>query len=130
MRGSTGLPRLSFRRQATTKSGRGRLTRKVARSQWSCRAGIHAATLTTPAIVTTLFIRPFRWGRLVFTYLIPILPLLCLWDGIVSCLRSYSARELRELVRDLESDDYAWDVGELRFPGTPVTVAYLMGWPT
>ena len=60
---------------------------------------------------------------------IPILPLLCLWDGIVSCLRSYSARELRELVRDLESEDYTWDVGELRFPGTPVTVAYLIGLP-
>ncbi len=89
-------------------------------------------TLTAPlaVLVTTLFIRPFRWGRLVFTYLIPILPLLCLWDGVVSCLRSYSARELRELVRDLESEDYTWDVGELRFPGTPVTVAYLMGWPT
>ena len=78
-------------------------------------------------LVTTPFIRPFRWGRLLFTYLIPILPLLCLWDGLVSCLRSYSAHELRELVRDLDSEGYAWDVGELRFPGTPFTVAYLTG---
>ena len=86
-------------------------------------------TTTAPLAVfgTTPFIRPFRWGRLVFTYLIPILPLLCLWDGLISCLRTYSVSELRELVRVLESDGYTWDVGELRFPGTPVTVAYLIG---
>ncbi|MFQ5891028.1 MAG: class I SAM-dependent methyltransferase [Gemmatimonadota bacterium] len=86
-----------------------------------------SATAPFAVLVTTPFIRPFRWGRLVFTYLIPILPLLCLWDGLVSCLRTYSASELRELVRDLESKGYAWDVGEHRFPGTPVTVAYLIG---
>ncbi len=89
-------------------------------------------TLTAPlaVLVTTPFIRPFRWSRLIFTYPIPILPLLCLWDGLVSCLRSYSADELGELVRDLESDSYSWELGELRFPGTPVKVAYLIGWPT
>ena len=89
-------------------------------------------TLTAPlaVLVTTPFIRPFRWGRLIFTYPIPIVPLLCLWDGLVSCLRSYSAHELGELVRDLESESYAWELGELRFPRTPVNVAYLIGWPT
>ena len=89
-------------------------------------------TLTAPlsVLATTPFIRPFRWGRLIFTYPIPIVPLLCLWDGLVSCLRSYSAHELGELVRDLESDSYSWEVGELRFPRNPVNVAYLIGWPT
>lgn len=88
-------------------------------------------TLTAPlaVLVTTPFIRPFRWRRLIFTYPIPILPLLCLWDGLVSCLRTYSTEELRELVRDLASDSYSWDVGELRFPRTPVKVAYLTGRP-
>lgn len=91
-----------------------------------------ALTLGAPlnVLLTTPFIRPFRWGRLVFTYLIPILPLCCLWDGIVSCLRSYSADELRALVQNLAMDGYEWDVGEIRFPGTPVMVAYLTGRPT
>ncbi len=88
--------------------------------------------LTAPlaVLVTTPFIRPFRWARLIFTYPIPILPLLCLWDGLVSCLRSYSAYELGELVRDLVSNSYSWELGEVRFPRTPVKVAYLIGWPT
>ena len=81
-------------------------------------------------LVTTPFVRPFRWSRLILTYLLPILPLLCLWDGIVSGLRTYSPRELRQLIRDLESDDYRWEVGEFRFAGTPLSVPYLLGWPS
>lgn len=94
----------------------------------SAAAILITATAPLAVLVTTPLIRPFRWGRLVFTYLVPIVPLLVLWDGIVSCLRSYSASELRALVSELGSDDYAWEVGELRFPRTPVTVAYLMGY--
>ncbi|MGH7607197.1 MAG: class I SAM-dependent methyltransferase, partial [Gemmatimonadales bacterium] len=31
------------------------------------------------------FIRPFRWSRLAWTYLPPVLPLVGTFDGIVSC---------------------------------------------
>ena len=66
------------------------------------------ATAPLTVLLTTPLIRPYRWGRLAFTYLIPVLP-------------------LRELARGLESESYSWEVGELRFPRTPVTVAYLLG---
>ena len=32
----------------------------------------------------TPFVRPFRWSRLLFTYVIPLIPLLVLFDGTVS----------------------------------------------
>src|SRR5437764_4644608 len=50
--------------------------------------------LGTPLRVLVLapFIRPFRWSRLFWTYLVPALPLVLLFDVIVSCLRIYSAR--------------------------------------
>src|ERR1700693_6220026 len=41
--------------------------------------------------VCTPFIRPFRWSRLFWTYLVPIIPLVLLFDGVVSCLRTYRA---------------------------------------
>src|SRR5712691_9799129 len=50
-------------------------------------------------LVFVPFIRPFRWSRLVWTYLPPVLPLVGLFDGVVSCLRTYSPAELRELLR-------------------------------
>ena len=41
---------------------------------------------------------PFRWSRLLWTYLVPVIPLVLLFDGIVSCLRSYRPDELLKLV--------------------------------
>jgi hypothetical protein len=45
-------------------------------------------------LFTTPFIYPFKIGRIIFTYLIPIVPLFVLWDGVVSSLRTYSVQEM------------------------------------
>src|SRR5438034_7254167 len=74
------------------------------------------------------FIRPFRWSRLVWTYLPPVLPLVGTFDGLVSCLRAYSPAELHDLVAGL--DGYEWEIGEVR-PAwwRPLTLTYLIGVP-
>jgi hypothetical protein len=79
-----------------------------------------AVLLVTPAI------RPFRWSRLFWTYLVPVIPLVTLFDGIVSCLRTYTPAELMELTQGI--DGYAWNAGEERVKG-PVPVTYLIGAP-
>lgn len=73
------------------------------------------------------FVRPFRWSRLFWTYLPPILPLVGTFDAIVSCLRWYSPAELRELVQGL--DGYDWDIGVTRGLISPLHVTYLIGVP-
>lgn len=89
------------------------------------------ATVLSPLVMLAAipFVPQLRWSRLVWTYLVPVLPLCCLWDGIVSCLRSYSAAELRELVRGLDGEGYRWEIVEERLPGTPIRVAHLLGSP-
>lgn len=77
-------------------------------------------------IFTTPFIRPFKIGRIVFTYIIPIVPIFVLWDGIVSSLRTYSVKEMNELVKDLnESETFNWDIGRVK--SGPSVVLYLLG---
>lgn len=77
-------------------------------------------------LLTTPFIRPFKLGRLIFTYLIPIVPLFVMWDGIVSCLRTYSEKEMRDLVSNLENaHTYDWEIGRLK--SGPGVVLYLLG---
>ena len=73
------------------------------------------------------FIRPFRFSRLFFTYIVPLIPLFLLWDGIVSCLRVYSPVEMRDLVSRLGTTDYEWDIGTLRLG--PGVTTYLIGSP-
>jgi hypothetical protein len=77
----------------------------------------------------TPWIRPFRWSRLLWTFLVPVIPLALLFDGVVSCLRTYQPQELREMVGKLTASKYQWEIGESsRAPGgAPVT--YLIGQP-
>lgn len=77
-------------------------------------------------LLTTPFIRPFKWGRLLFTYLIPIIPLFVLWDGVVSCLRTYSVDEMTALVGNLENkDSFNWEIDRIK--SGPGVILYLLG---
>ena len=73
------------------------------------------------------FVRPFRWGYLIFTYLIPLVPLIVFWDGMVSMLRIYSPKQMEELVYGLEAPDYIWEIGQLSVPRIPGGLPYLIG---
>lgn len=100
--------------------------------------GIFEVTRRTPAMIVltwawalllflfTPWIRPFRWSRLFWTYLVPIIPLVLLCDGAVSCLRSYRQEELREIIGRLSANDYHWEIGAT---SGRVPVTYLMGYP-
>lgn len=88
------------------------------------------AMLLSPVtlFLATPFIRPFRIGRIVFTYLIPVLPIAVLWDGVVSSLRTYSVKEMDALVAGLDNKDrFVWQTGRLR--SGPGAVLYLTGNP-
>jgi len=75
------------------------------------------------------FVRPFRWSFLVFTYLIPVIPLSLLWDVIVSFLRVYSVEDMQKMTEDLRAPDYAWEVGRIQARGVPGGLPYLIGQP-
>jgi hypothetical protein len=87
--------------------------------------------LLTPVMVavTTPFIRPFCWRRLLWTYVLPLVPLTCWWDGIVSQLRAYSVSELQSLTQATEASDYIWRFGRVPILSTPGYLTYLIGSP-
>lgn len=79
--------------------------------------------------IATPFIRPFRWSRLLWTYLVPVVPFVVLFDGIVSCPRTYTQAELHALTRGLGAGGYTWEIGEQPIPRAPVALTYLLGYP-
>ncbi len=88
--------------------------------------------LFTPLLVlfATPFIHPFRWSRLFWTYLLPTIPLIVMFDGIVSCLRTYTISELTELTQSIVGgDNYVWEIGVEKLGILPVGVTYLIGYP-
>ena len=89
---------------------------------------------TLPVVLTPLFVwlvtpfmRPFLWRRLLFTYPIPLVPLTCLWDGIVSQLRAYTVEELEGLVHG--SAPMRWQAGQVPIAKGRGRLTYLLGIP-
>jgi hypothetical protein len=78
-------------------------------------------------LLVTPLIRPLRWGRLFWTYLVPVLPLIIMWDGLVSALRVYSTAELEQLVAGIDAPGYQWTIGTV--VSGPVKLPYLLGIP-
>lgn len=77
-------------------------------------------------LLVTPFIRPFKLGRFIFTYLIPIVPLFILWDGVISSLRTYSIKEMDQLIKRLkQSESYEWKTGKVK--SGPGKLLYLTG---
>jgi SAM-dependent methyltransferase len=89
------------------------------------------AILAMPLFVwlATPFIRPFSWRRVLWTNLLPVVPFLAAWDGLVSCLRTYSPEELLALTPEPTPAGYRWEAGRLPSLGG-CRITYLLGWPT
>ncbi len=87
--------------------------------------------LLIPAMVwvCTPLIVPFSWRRLLFTYLLPVVPVVAMWDGLVSNLRTYTVSELEAMTAGLEGPGYRWEAGRVRSLGLS-RVTYLVGWPS
>jgi hypothetical protein len=80
-------------------------------------------------VLLTPFITPRSWSRVLWTYLIPVVPLATCWDGVVSLLRVYSPRDLEVMCGRLRAPDYAWEIGTAS-TGTPFfEYVFLVGYP-
>ena len=77
------------------------------------------------ALCLTPRMRPFRWSRLLLTYLFPVIPFAVFWDGLVSCLRTRTPQELLRLTASFP--EYDWVAGYA--PGRWLSPVYLIGKP-
>ena len=103
--------------------------------------GIFEITRRAPSTIALMFpwvfllflltpwIRPFRWSQLFWTYVLPVIPAVLLFDGVVSCLRTYRPEELKKMVEKLTASKYEWEVGEHSTGPRGIPITYLMGYP-
>src|ERR1700733_626211 len=75
----------------------------------------------------TPWIRPFCWSRLFWTYVVPVIPFVFLFDGVISCLRTYRPEELRAMVQTLTENRHTWEIGEQSGAAGEMAITYLIG---
>jgi hypothetical protein len=80
-------------------------------------------------LLFTPFFRPFKLSRLLFTYILPLIPLYTIWDGCISIIRLYRPAELLQLAKDADEDNvYEWQSGKIKNK-FGMNVCYLIGYP-
>jgi hypothetical protein len=88
-------------------------------------------SLTILAVMTwfmTPFVRPLTGRQLLFTYLLPVIPLVYAWDGQASLVRMYTFDDLRQLL-PAATDGYTWEMGPAEKPGGKTQGYYVLGLP-
>ncbi|MEZ5038587.1 MAG: hypothetical protein R2828_01790 [Saprospiraceae bacterium] len=78
-------------------------------------------------LLTAPFVKPYRIERLLFTYLIPVLPIVTFIDGFLALLKLYAPVDLDELTASINQKDYVWRSGKLD-NGRGGKIIYLIGY--
>lgn len=93
---------------------------------------VYSLLMTAPTPVMmwlfTPLLWPWRWRRFLWTYLIPLGPLVAGFDVLVSVMRTRNEKELLALTEGLDGGGYTWEAGRARSTfGMPII--YLLGLP-
>jgi len=83
----------------------------------------------TMCLFMTPFVRGLTWQQIVFTYLIPIIPLAYAWDGQASLPRMYTFSDIDELMADFPKTTYVWKKGLAKDAKGKKRGTYLIGMP-
>ena len=120
--------------ESATKNGQPILIYEMAENNiptlvWALFLPIALPFLMLMTLFMTPFVKPLTWRQLVFTYLIPIIPICYAWDGQASMPRMYSFKDLDELLDGLETPEFYWEKGFARKGNGKKAGTYLVGYP-
>lgn len=96
---------------------------------WWLQLPLGLSILFVMNLFLTPFVRPLTVKQLIFTYLIPILPLAYAWDGQTSYPRMYAPRDFDELLEGLSDEGYSWQHGPALNDKGKKSGYYVLGMP-
>ena len=97
---------------------------------WWLFLPLSLSILIIMSLIMTPFTKPITWQQLLFTYIIPIIPIAYAWDGQASMHRTYAKSDLEELVNELpKNPDYKWEFMDGKNDKGKTTGYYFVGSP-
>lgn len=88
-------------------------------------AMVAAVSVAVMAWVLVPFLRRFDVGSALLWWLVPVIPVLLIWEGVVSCLRCYTRRELGQMVAALPGATHDTGTVQTGFIGARIRWFYL-----
>ena len=86
-----------------------------------------AALTIFPALIAPFFAQKRSLRHFLTTLVIPIVPLMLVFDAAISVLRSYTKEEIKQMVDSLSTNNFRWAIGSTRFMLLFKTT-YVFGW--
>lgn len=74
----------------------------------------------------TPLVKPLTIKQIIFTYLIPIIPICFAWDAVITSGRIYRMNDLDILLKGLGNENYTWEKGIIKGESEKI---YLIGCP-
>ena len=74
----------------------------------------------------TPLVKPLTIKQIIFTYVIPIIPICFAWDAVITSGRIYRLDDLAILLKDLGNENYTWKKGIIKGESEKI---YLIGCP-
>jgi hypothetical protein len=102
---------------------------KVPTLLWWLLLPLSLIILIVMSLFMTFAVRPMRWQQLLFTYLIPIIPIFYAWDGQVSMIRMYTFNDFEELLEGIKGEGYKWEMGQAKKENGKNLGYYVLGTP-
>ena len=102
---------------------------KIPTLLWWLLLPISLVILVVMSLFMTPFVKPLTWKQLLFTYLIPIIPICYAWDGQASLVRMYTFKDIDYLLQDFKSDQYSWEMATAKKANGKNLGYYILGLP-
>lgn len=96
---------------------------------WWVLLPISLCILFVMALFMTPFSSPITFRQVVFTYLIPVIPIFYAWDGQASMPRTYTFDDINILLDGIRIDDYHWEMAPAKKANGKKQGYYILGMP-
>ena len=102
---------------------------KVPKLLWWLMLPLSLIILFVMSWLMTPFVKHLNWKQLLFTYIIPIIPLCYAWDGQASIMRTYTFDDVEGLLKDFKNDSYSWEISKAKKANGKKLGYYILGLP-
>ncbi|WP_422857812.1 hypothetical protein ACOKFD_10045 [Flagellimonas sp. S174] len=96
---------------------------------WWILLPISLIILVIMSLFMTPFVKPLRANQFVFTYLIPLIPIIYAWDGQASLMRTYTFKDVEELLGERKKEKYVWEICDAKKRNGKNAGYYILGYP-
>ena len=97
---------------------------------WWLFLPISLLILIIMSLFMTPFVKPLKLQQLFFTYLLPLIPLVYAWDGQASLMRTYTFKDIEELLGNRNNVDFVWEIADAKKENGKKAGYYILGYPS